>query len=106
MNDVEYLEPLATGRSSDRSPCSVPASARGGAPSIALRPRPRRGVTYRIHLLSIDLTREATREVSCADDGEVMRRCCRMLAAHPSVEAWDGGRLVCRMSRAGEEVAA
>lgn len=37
----------------------------------------------------------------CADDDEALILCHQMLANHHGVEAWEGDRLVCRMTQAG-----
>lgn len=41
------------------------------------------------------------REIKCLDDAEALIECHKMLASCQSAEAWDGNRLVCRMSRTG-----
>ena len=42
--------------------------------------------------------------VACADDSAVLIHCHAMLARCERAEAWDGERLVCRMTRAGHSV--
>lgn len=44
-------------------------------------------------------------EIICADDGAALTECFELLTRCTSVEAWDGDRLVCRMTRAGHLLA-
>lgn len=56
---------------------------------------------YRVNLTPLGETAEEVRQIRCADDGAALMQCYAMLANYQCTEAWDGDRLVCRMTRAG-----
>lgn len=55
--------------------------------------------TYRVHVRPLGNGTAEVREVACADDGALLMDCFAMLAAWHQAEAWDGERLVCRLTR-------
>ena len=55
--------------------------------------------TYWVHVRPVGHGTMEVREVACADDGALLLDCFAMLADHQTVEAWDGERLVCRLTR-------
>jgi hypothetical protein len=56
--------------------------------------------TYRLHVRPAAGRKAAkVREIACADDGALLMDCFALLADWHEVEAWDGERLVCRLTR-------
>lgn len=55
--------------------------------------------TYRVHVRPVGSGATEVREVACADDGALLMDCFAMLADCHQAEAWDGERLVCRLTR-------
>lgn len=56
-----------------------------------------RYVAYAVDLSGVVL---AIYELECAGDDEARHRAEKFLAAHPTIEVWDGVRRVARLTRA------
>lgn len=55
--------------------------------------------TYRFRVVPIGHASEGVREIKCIDDAEALIECHKMLSSCQTAEAWEGERLVCRVSR-------
>lgn len=55
--------------------------------------------TYRVHVRPVGHGATEVREIACADDGALLMDCFALLADWHHAEAWDGKRLVCRVTR-------
>jgi hypothetical protein len=55
--------------------------------------------SYRFHLSPAKRAPGQVLDMMCVNDGDAMMQCHRLLADCTSVEAWDGDRLLIRMSR-------
>jgi hypothetical protein len=55
--------------------------------------------SYRFHLGPTKRVAGRVLDMMCVNDGDAMMQCHRLLADWLRVEAWDGDRLLIRMSR-------
>lgn len=55
--------------------------------------------SYRFHLSPATGAAGQIRDMMCNNDGDAMMQCHRLLADCARVEAWDGDRLLIRVSR-------
>lgn len=56
---------------------------------------------YRFQVVPIGHAIHEVREIKCMDDAAALIECHKMLEYCQTAEAWDGERLMCRMSRTG-----
>ena len=54
---------------------------------------------YRVRVTPVGKAAAKEREIECADDGAILLHCFSLLADWHDAEAWDGDRLVCRLTR-------
>lgn len=59
---------------------------------------------YEVRGFKADQAEEERIVVACTDDSAVLMHCYAMLTHGERAEAWDGERLVCRMTRAGHMI--
>jgi hypothetical protein len=59
---------------------------------------------YEVRGSKADQVDEERIVIACADDSAVLMHCYALLKHCERAEAWDGDRLVCRMTRAGHSV--